>query len=894
MGTPTKRDGFAAFLNKRIAESPYLIPKWSPNLETQIFVHEGSTPVGDQENVWTDGEQVWGHHRWPHKAGTAPYYKDEPLTFSPGQHTSRIGSTWWDWVNKRSVAVTFDIDVTGGSHAASTNMVDENRLAEIVEALKGVGYITMVRSTGGKGVHGYAFFNPADMPVTNNHHEHTAVGKAVVAKMSHDSGIDFVGDKIIDVKGVVSWFWADSSPADHPGFTLIHEARYQLTNADLPDWRAAELSSPNAPIKIEGFTDTGAKVVETIDGEFEVHELDETHKEILKELEDMGWSFTWIDKFNQARTHTSALKALHEKRKAEGRPLKGLFETITSNSGGKSKPNCYIAPRPGGAFRVARFGNSTSEHGLWDTFEDKSWIFFNQETNVLGVLRRYAASYDGNKLVFSAKRLTEALAVLESTLPGEAEITGAITLQLQQDGRFIAHLPKDHDTPSGWKKGKAGPTLELGVVHCEIIFRRNQLEEADKEVRHVITQQGEPYGWCLKTNNGWVLYRNYSEISPRMTVRFGKDAKAVQDEMMRSPWRLVNIPFGKEYPGGRDWNKDSPQLAFEPSATAGDHTHFDMILDHLGKSLDSAVQRTEWCSKWSIFTGADYLRYWIAALIKEPTQPLPYLFFFGPQNSGKSIFFEMLDLLFTCGVVSASSALSGTFNAELGSCVVGYIDEKDLSGMRDGIYAKIKEWITARRILIHRKGFTPYLQVNTIHLVQCSNSEQYIRIDAGDTKITAIEVNPIKEVIPKARLEQLLRVEAPFFVRTLLLTSLPEPIDRLRVPPLTSDAKSDLERMNMKPVEACAHEVLRQCNGSAVRVQDFYEAYVAYCQANDHTPESVIAVSRTLRTRSDVYTIGKGKGNQNYIANVTMDDNSKIGEPLVLTDKGRLVLASEG
>lgn len=892
----TKRDGIASFLSRRVAESPFLIPQWSPELETQVNVHEGSTlAAGDEDKVWTDGEQVWSAFRWPHKAGSDPYYKDEPLTFSPGEHVSRIGSTWWNWVKKRSVAVTFDIDVEGAGHAASTNMVNEDRLAEIVEALKAVGYITLVRSTGGKGVHAYAFFNPADQPVTKNHHEHTAVGKAVVAKVSKDTGIDFVGDKLIDVQGVVIWLWADSSPADHSGFSLIHEARYQIGASDIPDWQTVELASNNGPVKIEGFTDTGAKVVNTVDGEFEIHPLDEDHKEILRELETLGWTFTWIDKYNQARTHTSALKALHEKRKAEGRPLKGLFETITSNSGGKTKPNCYIAPRPNGAFRVARFGNAVSEHGLWERHEDDCWIYFNQETNVLGILRNYAASYDGNKLVFSAKRLDEALHVLESSLVGADDIKVAITVVLQNDGRFIARIPKEEggDKPEGWKSDKKGYSLELGVVHVETVFRRCRLEEADKLCRSLVTPQNEHFGWALKTERGWVVHRAYGECSAAVTQRFGKDSNDVKADMSTSPWRLAHMPFQKEYPGGRDWNKDAPQLAFEPSSVAGSHPHFDMILEHLGASLDSACRKTEWCSKWGIQTGADYLRFWIASLIKEPDQPLPYLFFFGPQNSGKSIFFETLDLLFTCGVVNAGGALTGSFNAELGSCVVGYIDEKDLSSARDGIYTKIKEWITARQIQIHKKGHTPYQQPNTIHMCHCANSHEFLTIDSGDTKIVAVEVNPIKDLIPKAIMERRLREEAPYFLRTVLLTQLPEPIDRLRVPPLTSDAKTELERMNMKPVEAFAADSLKPCPGSVVSLKDFYEAYLTHCQGNGREAESQIAVSRQLRVRSDIFTIGRYKGNQTYIANVTMDMTAKIGEMLVLNDKDRLVPVSE-
>lgn len=900
----TKRQGIATFLEKRVADSPFLIPRWSVELETQVNVHEGSHEADpddgavseDDSKVWSDDTgQRWMNFRWPYKAMSTPYYKDTPLEFSPGAHATRIGSTWWNWVKKKSVAISFDIDVEGAGHAATTNMVTEERLKELLKLLEGAGYVTCVRSTGGKGAHGYVFFNPADQPNSANHTEHTGVAIATIAKLCKDTDFDWIGQKIIDVKGVVTWFWADSSPKGHPGFELLFEQRYQIGASDLTDYMSVKMPSTNKPITVEGFTDTGAKVVETVDGEFEIHPLEEAHKEILRELEDMGWSFTWIDEYNQARTHTAALKALHDKRAAENRPLKGLFNTITSNSGGKTKPNCYIAPRPGGGFRVARFGNTTNEHGLWEVYEDKSWTFFNQETNVLGVMRRYAASYDGPKLTFTAKRLQDCMECLEQTLPdGHEEINAPVTVHLQKDGRFVATLPAEAGAIAGWKKTAKGARLELPVIHCEVVYKANLMEEADKIARMVITPQAEFYGWAMKTKtNGWIIHKAYTEVSPTVSKRFGKDAMEVRADMSQSPWTMVHLPFEKEYPGGRDWNKDAPQFAFEPSPVAGAHPHFDMILEHLGATLDAVVQGTEWCQKWGMVSGADYLRFWIAALIKEPMQPLPYLFFFGPQNSGKSIFFETLDLLFTCGVVSASSALSSSFNAELAHCIVGYIDEKDLSGVKDGIYAKIKEMITARQIEIHKKGHTPYRQPNTIHLVQCSNSAEYLRIDSGDTKITGIEVNPIRHLIPKAKMEAALKAEAPFFLRTLLLTILPDPIDRLRVPILASTAKLELERMNMTPIEAFAADTLMRCAGQTVSFKDFYEAYVQDCEKNDREPESLISVTRKIRVRSDVYMVGRGKGNATYIANMTMDKNATMGNPLALNPNGRIVLASE-
>ena len=65
----------------------------------------------------------------------------------------------------------------------------------------------------------------------------------------------------------------------------------------------------------------------------------------------------------------------------------------------------------------------------------------------------------------------------------------------------------------------------------------------------------------------------------------------------------------------------------------------------------------------------------------DPFQPAPFLFFFGPENSGKSIFYESLQLLVTKGVVEADRALTNAndFNGELAGAIICAIEEKDIT-----------------------------------------------------------------------------------------------------------------------------------------------------------------------------------------------------------------------
>jgi len=539
------------------------------------------------------------------------------------------------------------------------------------------------------------------------------------------------------------------------------------------------------------------------------------------------------------------------------------------------------------------------EHASWSSYEDKTWTFLNQDVDVLAIMEKFACDVKGSKFVFKPADLQKAMISMGQSLMSADQILHDrhIDVLATKEGLFVAVIAEHHEI-DGWRVRGKGITCELPVAYKEVVHRQNQLEEADKMVRHLRTPNLEQFGWSIKTTDGtWTHYVGYNNVSCVVKHRFGKGSEPVKNDVTVNPWTIVHKPFKGEYPKDpegnptREWNWQAPQLSFKPADDTGPCPHFDMIMDHLGQSLTPEVVKTEWCNRWGMHTGADYLRFWIASVIKCPNQPLPYLFFCGPQNSGKSVFFEMLDMLFTKGVMSAESALTGDFNAELANAVVAYIDEKNLNeASAAATYSRLKEWITARKIPIHKKGFTPYAQENTLHFVHCANSSLFLPIEDGDTRITVIEVTPIANIIPKAIMEEALEKEAPFFLKQILDITIPEPIDRLRIPVLQSSAKQDLERINMSQVEICASDVLKKCPGAKVRLSLFYDEYKVYCTTQNKIPESITAVNRQLKNRSDLYLIGRGTGNQTYIGNVTTDEQNETPSlPLILNDKGRLV-----
>lgn len=894
------RDGIQTFLTARKAASPFLIERWSKELESQYLVHPGSNEVEEGSNCWTDGKETWSNHRWPYQAGSTPNYKDKPLKFSPGAHLSRVGSTWWNWVTKRSVAVAFDIDMEGDGHAATTNTVTETELEGVVERLKALPYVTIVRSTGGKGVHVYVFFDCADQPKAENHNEHTQVALATLQKMSKDADYDF--GQHMDVKGVILWIWADTSDENHPGFSLIQEQTNCLTSGDIEDYRCTLLASPNRSVKHLGFDDEGQPVEsEGEAGGYKVFPLEEEHKTILKELEKLDYDFIWNKEFNMAHTNTRALREHFQSRAKAGNPLKGMFES--TSSGHVKKPNCYITPRPGGVFQVKRFGNGIAEHATWETKDQDTWCFYNQGAPISATLKRFS-KYDGKVYLFQPEELKAALEALGHTV-GELlnGVQSAIEVRRTKDGTFRAKFKAPGSFP-GWDHVDGWQHKTLSLVESDEVHQTTLLEDIDNIARFIVTPQFEPYGWALKTSLGWISHKSYECIGPKINVMFTKEAGFVKSLMIENPWVMCAEPFGPEYPSPKEdamhvtrlWNHGAPQFAIAPADQPGEHPHWDMIYDHLGSSLDHVAQNTEWCQRWGITSGADYLRYWLAALMQDPFQPLPYLFFYGPQNSGKSMFHESAAMLLSTGSVeSVSGALTNGqgFNYEISKSVIGFIEEKDLSSVQQGAYSRMKEWVTARHLTITKKGETPYSQPNFLHMMQMANSPTHCEMEDGDTRIVALAVSILKNLIPKALMEKRLRAEAPAFLRTLLTINIPESHDRLRVPMLASQDKADLESMSQKPWEAFAEEVLIRCPGAVVKFSDFYSKYQQHCTLSNTPHEKSKALLQLLRNRGDKYVVGVGKGKQTYIANVTLDKSESPTVALKLNDNGRLVKCTE-
>jgi hypothetical protein len=313
------------------------------------------------------------------------------------------------------------------------------------------------------------------------------------------------------------------------------------------------------------------------------------------------------------------------------------------------------------------------------------------------------------------------------------------------------------------------------------------------------------------------------------------------------------------------------------------------ILNHCGANLDKIVRNDPCCIQGGIQTGGDYLKCWIASVFQQPTEPLPYLFFFSKdQSTGKSIFHEAISLLVTRGVVSVDKALqSPQYNGELAGAVVCIVEETDL-GKNKQAYNKIKEWVTAKKIMIRALYEAPCMMVNTSHFIQCSNDHLACPVFPGDTRITYINVPPLTSQIPKKVLFPMLEKEAPDFLRALLNLELPKTMDRLNLPVLATYEKTMAEQSNRSLLEEFIEDNTWYIPGSMVKFSDFWDKFRMWLDPQEVRNWSKIRVGRELPTRFPKGRVTKEDG-QFYIGNMSLVENGCTPSKTLIVHNDKLM-----
>lgn len=838
---------------------PDLACLYNPNMQCHVVVAGGK---GVKDGVsWSDGIETWYPFVISDDASD-----NKTVTYNFDKHVEGIGLTGWDWRNKRTRWVAFDFDSILGHKKG----LPDSTIKEIVSRVSEVPWVTIRKSTSGRGIHLYVFI---DVP-TENRAEHAAVARAVLHQLSALCAYDFK-DKV-DICGGNMWVWHRKMSETNAGLKIVKTG---VPLEDVPNWKEhIEMvrRGKSAPKDFDPLVLAKAHI-----------NLDDEHRKLIKYLSDNECLWWWDNDKNLLVTHTFYLAKAHEELN-----MVGLFRTSAS---GKELPdqNCFLFPLRSGGWVVRRHSKGCTEDALWE-IDESGWTrcYLNVETDLKTASRTYNGLEhpNGSYIFNSAEEAARAALVLG--IPFDVPLMAsycAANIREHRDGRLIVTIEdKEGKLPfeqmSGWvKESKCWKRIYNKSKSTQV---REDIYQYDDLIRHLVSSSGDDFGWAIKVNDDWHFeaLQHVRLVLDSMGLKNAQSKEILGSSIMKC-WQLVNKPFAPEYPGDRTWNLNSAQLRYEPSVEVPSNLKSECpswyrVLKHVSNGLDSVIQRNEWAKTNHIYDGTDYLIAWIASLFQEPTEPLPYLFLYGPQNSGKSILHEALSLLMVNGYMRIDNALvnKSGFNAEMESAVLCVVEEINIGQNKDAAN-RIKDWVTAREIAIHKKGKTPYLIQNVAHFIQTSNHHNACPIFPGDTRIVVLYVDELTETIPKRVLLESLRDEASKFMACILNYQIPQSPDRLNIPVIMTSDKTNIEQSNQSLLEMFIAENCHRVEGQMIKFGEFYGKFIDWMGPTTE----FWSKQRVGKELPPVFPKGRLPATgQFYIGNLTFDADAQPDKKLII------------
>lgn len=890
--------------------NPRVAGWYTQDMEVQVLVAQGDgDQVAGKNGVYTGNNYSydWYNFRLPKQANTDPVDNDHELRYPLDRHVDAIGLTGWNWRDRCSIRCGFDYDAIT-SHAKGVG-VEEDQLNAILAKLMQVPEALVLKSTGGNGLHVYFEFDPTNLPPTANHTEHAALALACLKEISRR--VEFNFEASMDVGGGNMWIWARKMTPESEGLTTLKD------NVN-PDGTPAFLQPPEnwqayvdvaarrrSKVRIDGVDDEDQDKIAGKAAAQRNTPLDDTHKHIIAELQShQNYTTVWVPDHHLLQTHTRLLKILFDERAGTIEPILGAFETLAEGRN-PQHPNCFLFPMENGAFRACRFGKGTTEHETWKL--DKggwTYCFYNKPLSLSGAAAAFegleddikGGGYtfpDGNTAIAAIKSMGHSIEI-----PSELE-KRQIRLQAYKKDKLLVEIVKHADDkiePAGWmqKKGKFFKIYNIDIrTHGEVNL---DFEEIDKYVRCLISGDNNTSGWAYWHEKGaWVFTTKDDARSRLKATGYDDNAEVILGEILSKAWTITHVPFQDEFPGNRQWNLRAPKLKYKPEPyEPGDspHPHWDMILEHTGADLTANLKELTWAQKNGITTGKDYLQRWIALMIREPFEHLPYLYLWGNQNTGKTILHQAIQTLMEGGVMRADSALTNTgdFNGELAGAVLCVVEEKNISQRNaQAVYNKIKDLVLADAIPIHAKYKQVCMQPNTTHWIQCSNSRDHCPVFTGDTRVTMMYVDQLVREIPTRHMLKKLEEEAGYFMYTIMNLALPDVEHRLRLPIVDTSSKEQLIDANKNALENFIDEYCFVAPGLTTSIDDFMAQFLSSLSATEIPYWNRSAVLNAL---PPCFPVGKVAGGKKHVGNLSLTKSDVETNGHFITHHGYLVLES--
>lgn len=837
---------------------------------------------GKKWQGYTDNFQTWKSFRIPFKANSEPEYTDTELRFDLSEHAEGIGMTGWDWVNRQSKWVAFDFDAIVGHSSRHSQKLTVDELAEIQNVTCDIEWVTTRLSTSGNGLHMYVFL-PEGVH-TDNHTEHGALARAILHLMSAKTGYDF--ESKVDICGGNMWVWHRKMRGTN-GLRLIKQGEVLQQVPDNWKQHLKVVTGKRRCVLPDFISDDEETKFSEITGQRAKVKLDEKHKELITFLEKSGASFWWDNDNHMLVCHTYDLALAHQHLN-----LKGVFQTISQGTQRGSDHNCFMFPLRRGAWVVRRYSPGVTEAPTWDQDNNGyTRCYYNQDPDlrIMAICHGGIEHQTGGYVFSDAESAIKAAKGLDINIELPAHMLKRQTkVKHNKDGKLVVEIAKESNDDKNDMPGWLANERSKHWAKVYNIKRTLSVEEPDTYnfddlIRHITTEDGTSYGWMVRSEDQWTEEPLAHVLAALKSMGLkDTEAKSVVGTNIFKPWKLTNLPFQPEYPGDRQWNRNAAQFAFAPDLKKEEpeYPHWKMILDHIGKGLDAAVQSDNWCKYNGINSGADYLKCWIASLFQCPFEPLPYLFLYSEeQSTGKSILHEALGLLMTHGYHRADHALRSSFNGELEKAVLCVVEEVDLQADKRA-YNAIKDFVTALQISIHRKGKTPFMVPNTTHWIQCANDITACPMFEGDTRITVINVPVLKKTIAKRLLIQSLKKEAPDFLASVLKLELPEYNDRLRIPVIETSNKVSAVNKNQTLLQQFISEECHYKLGHKISVADFFIKFQNWLDPMERHQWTKNKISKHMPER---FIRGRDRSNAQWCyGNISFDANAVDGKPYIL------------
>jgi len=906
MSQPTKTEATKNFLTAMT--HPGLAELYNHDMEMQLNVaQDGGTRIdgefkGRQWQGWSDGTQTWKSFRVPLKANSEPEYTDTQVSFDIAAHAEGIGMTGWDWKARVSRWVAFDFDAISGHSDRHSKKLTEQEMQEVLERMSSIPWTTIRRSTSGKGLHIYVFLEPVP---TANHNEHAALARAILGQLSALTRYDFQAK--VDTCGGNMWVWHRKMKGT-PGLVLLK--RGELLKQVPENWRdhmtvvtgTRRKTLPEFIVQSE--TPDADTLFDELTGQRTKITLDPEHVKLMEWLRANNCYAYWDQDHWMMITHTFHLKEAHKSLQ-----LKGIFETISTGTEAPNDKNCFCFPGRRGSWTIRRFSQQTAESPTW-TQDGTGWTrcYYNKPTDLANAARACGGVEHpkGGFVFVSTEQVKKAADMLgaELKIPQWAKHRQAL-LKETNNGKLVVTMDRFNDDESFIKAATDSVERMTEWITekgkwTQVVYGRQadssevEIMTLDDTLRHVVTPGNEDAGWLLKSEGAWRAEPiNHVRSALKALGHNPGDVETIIGSSVVKCWTLVNKPFFPEYPAQREWNRNAVQLRYRPTLNR-DNLEFptwNKLLNHLGRNLDDAISQHPWAKANGIMTGGDYLKCWIASLFQAPEESLPYLFFYGSENCGKSSFHIAISYLVTHGVVRAEDALQSQYNGELATAILCAVEEVDLKSNRLA-HNKMKDWVTSPQISIRAMYNQPYLVPNMTHWVQMSNHASYCPIFPGDTRITAIAVPDLEpgQSMPRKDFHAGLQREAPDFLAEILSLELPPPTDRLNVPVIVTNEKLITQRQNSTLLEQFITEMCHHVPGEIIKYSEFCDKFRATLDPTDMNDWGKIKIARSLPPK-----FPKGRlysdGSQHYIGNMSWfpKQEGQQDKPLITVRNDALV-----